>query len=155
MTLLGHIERFYPDEDLADIDKLALRYQGYVFEARVRDSVTALMKVDDARWNVDHIWGSPGKGVRRMGRPTSEQIEAFRRDGAVYLPGFLARRSWWSGWRRAWSATWPSPARSRSRWSPPTALGGSSRTSAAGEKPAEYRDVVEQEPRHRRRRRES
>ncbi len=25
-----------------------------------------------------------------MGRPTSEQVEAFRRDGAVYLPGFLA-----------------------------------------------------------------
>ena len=25
-----------------------------------------------------------------MGPPTGEQIEAFRRDGAVYLPGFLA-----------------------------------------------------------------
>ena len=46
VTLLGRIERFYPDAELADIDKLALRYQGYVFEARVRDSVTALMKVE-------------------------------------------------------------------------------------------------------------
>ncbi len=62
VTLLGHIERFYADEELADIDKLALRYQGYVFEARVRDSVTALMKVDQWHgWDIDHIWGSPGK----------------------------------------------------------------------------------------------
>ena len=28
LTLLGQIERFYADEELADIDKLALRYQG-------------------------------------------------------------------------------------------------------------------------------
>ena len=62
VTLLGRIERFYPDAELADIDKLALRYQGYVFEARVRDSVTALMKVEQWHgWDVDHIWGSPGK----------------------------------------------------------------------------------------------
>jgi hypothetical protein len=28
----------------------------------VRDSVTALMKVDQWHgWDVDHIWGSPGK----------------------------------------------------------------------------------------------
>ena len=62
VTLLGRIERFYPDAELADIDKLALRYQGYVFEARVRDSVTALMKVE--QWHgcdVDHIWGFPGQ----------------------------------------------------------------------------------------------
>jgi PPOX class probable F420-dependent enzyme len=62
VTLLGHVEKFAADTDLADIDKLALRYQGYVFEERVRDSVTALMKVDSWHgWNVDHIWGSPGK----------------------------------------------------------------------------------------------
>jgi PPOX class probable F420-dependent enzyme len=62
VTLLGHVERFYADEELADIDKLALRYQGYVFEARVRDSVTALMKVDQWHgWDDDHIWGFPGK----------------------------------------------------------------------------------------------
>ena len=62
VTLLGRIERFYPDAELADIDKLALRYQGYVFEARVRDSVTALMKVEQWHgWDVDHIWGFPGQ----------------------------------------------------------------------------------------------
>jgi PPOX class probable F420-dependent enzyme len=62
ITLLGHVERFYQDADLADIDKLALRYQGYLFEARVRDSVTALVRVDAWHgWDIDHIWGSPGR----------------------------------------------------------------------------------------------
>jgi PPOX class probable F420-dependent enzyme len=61
VTLLGEIEEFRPDPDLADIDKLALRYQGYTFEARVRDSVTILMRVDAWHgWNIDHIWGKPG-----------------------------------------------------------------------------------------------
>jgi PPOX class probable F420-dependent enzyme len=62
LTLLGRVERFYQDADLADIDKLALRYQGYPFEARVRDSVTALVRVESWHgWDVDHIWGFPGK----------------------------------------------------------------------------------------------
>jgi PPOX class probable F420-dependent enzyme len=61
VTLLGEIEEFRPDPDLADIDKLALRYQGYTFEARVRDSVTILMRVDEWHgWDVEHIWGKPG-----------------------------------------------------------------------------------------------
>ncbi len=61
VTLIGAIDEFRPDPDLADIDRLALRFQGYTFEARVRDSVTAMMRIDSWHgWNVDHIWGSPG-----------------------------------------------------------------------------------------------
>ena len=46
VTLLGEVVELRPDEDLADIDRLSLRYVGRQYHNRVRPRVTALVRVD-------------------------------------------------------------------------------------------------------------
>jgi len=55
VSLIGRVREIRPDPDLADIDRLALRYTGQPFRTRGRDSWTAI--VDVGRW---HSWGDPG-----------------------------------------------------------------------------------------------
>ena len=98
--------------------------------ARARP-VTALMKIEQWRgWDVDHIWGSPGKVMGGHG-PTKEQAKAFRRDGAVFLPGFLAAElveRLAAGVERDLAQPGPLAI----TMEPADGSGGSSRTSAAG-----------------------
>lgn len=51
VSLAGVVERFVEDADLADIDRLALRYQGNLFRNRTGKRVSAWMRVE--RW---HSW---------------------------------------------------------------------------------------------------
>ena len=46
ITLLGHIDEFRDDPDLADIDLLAQHYSGKPYRDRARTSVSALMAID-------------------------------------------------------------------------------------------------------------
>jgi PPOX class probable F420-dependent enzyme len=55
ISLLGRVVEIYDDEDLADIDRLARRYQGEPFGTRDRRRVSAWMQPD--RW---HGWSGPG-----------------------------------------------------------------------------------------------
>jgi PPOX class probable F420-dependent enzyme len=48
VTLTGVVERLVDDPDLADIDRLALRYQGNPFRNRKAERVSAWMRPD--RW---------------------------------------------------------------------------------------------------------
>jgi PPOX class probable F420-dependent enzyme len=48
VTLTGVVERFADDPDLADIDRLALRYQGNPFRNREAKRVSAWMRPE--RW---------------------------------------------------------------------------------------------------------
>ena len=52
VSLAGVVERLVDDADLADIDRLALRYQGNPFRNRAGKRVSAWMRVE--RW---HSWG--------------------------------------------------------------------------------------------------
>jgi PPOX class probable F420-dependent enzyme len=52
VSLLGRIVSIRDDEDLADIDRLALRYTGRTFRTRDRKRVSAWMEPE--RW---HGWG--------------------------------------------------------------------------------------------------
>jgi hypothetical protein len=54
LSLLGRVVEIYDDADLADIDRLALRYQGAPFGTRDRPRVSAWMRPD--RW---HGWSGP------------------------------------------------------------------------------------------------
>jgi PPOX class probable F420-dependent enzyme len=52
VTLLGVVERIEDDTDLADIDRLALRYQGNPFRNRVDKRVSAWMRPEHwHRWD--------------------------------------------------------------------------------------------------------
>ena len=51
VTLTGVVERLEDDPDLADIDRLALRYQGHPFRNRDGKRVSAWVRVE--RW---HRW---------------------------------------------------------------------------------------------------
>ena len=46
ITLLGHVDEFRDDPELADIDQLAHHYTGKPYRDRKRTSVSALMMVD-------------------------------------------------------------------------------------------------------------
>jgi PPOX class probable F420-dependent enzyme len=46
VTLLGEVAEMRPDEGLADIDRLSLRYVGRQYHNRVRPRVTALVRAD-------------------------------------------------------------------------------------------------------------
>jgi PPOX class probable F420-dependent enzyme len=52
VSLLGSVVRIEDDDDLADIDRLALRYTGRPFRTRDRKRVSAWLRPD--RW---HEWG--------------------------------------------------------------------------------------------------
>jgi PPOX class probable F420-dependent enzyme len=52
VSLLGRVVRIEDDDDLADIDRLALRYTGRPFRTRDRKRVSAWLQPD--RW---HEWG--------------------------------------------------------------------------------------------------
>jgi PPOX class probable F420-dependent enzyme len=52
VSLLGRVVRIEDDDDLADIDRLALRYTGRPFRTRDRKRVSAWLRPD--RW---HEWG--------------------------------------------------------------------------------------------------
>jgi PPOX class probable F420-dependent enzyme len=52
VSLIGRVRELRRDPDLADIDRLALRYTGRPFRSRDRDSWTAIVEVE--RW---HSWG--------------------------------------------------------------------------------------------------
>jgi PPOX class probable F420-dependent enzyme len=54
VSLLGRVVEIYDDEDLADIDRLSVRYQGEPFGTRHRRRVSAWMQAD--RW---HGWSGP------------------------------------------------------------------------------------------------
>jgi PPOX class probable F420-dependent enzyme len=54
LSLLGRVVEIYDDVDLADIDRLAVRYQGESFGTRHRRRVSAWMRPD--RW---HGWSGP------------------------------------------------------------------------------------------------
>ena len=49
VSLLGRIVELREDPDLADIDRLSLRYRGEPYRDRGRDSVTAMMQPE--RWH--------------------------------------------------------------------------------------------------------
>jgi PPOX class probable F420-dependent enzyme len=49
VTLVGRVESIEPDDDLRDIDRLALRYTGKPFRTRDRGRVTAWMRPE--RWS--------------------------------------------------------------------------------------------------------
>ncbi len=51
VSLRGVVERFVDDTELADIDRLALRYQGHPFRNRAGKRVSAWVRVE--RW---HRW---------------------------------------------------------------------------------------------------
>jgi PPOX class probable F420-dependent enzyme len=52
VSLIGRVVRIEDDDDLADIDRLALRYTGRPFRTRDRKRVSAWLQAD--RW---HEWG--------------------------------------------------------------------------------------------------
>jgi PPOX class probable F420-dependent enzyme len=52
VSLIGRVVRIEDDDDLADIDRLALRYTGRPFRTRDRRRVSAWLQPD--RW---HEWG--------------------------------------------------------------------------------------------------
>ena len=52
VSLIGRVVRIEDDDDLADIDRLALRYTGRPFRTRDRKRVSAWLQPD--RW---HEWG--------------------------------------------------------------------------------------------------
>jgi hypothetical protein len=52
VSLFGRVVRIADDEDLRDIDRLALRYTGRPFRTRDRRRVSAWFRPD--RW---HAWG--------------------------------------------------------------------------------------------------
>jgi PPOX class probable F420-dependent enzyme len=52
VSLIGRVVRIEDDDDLADIDRLALRYTGRPFRTRDRKRVSAWLRPD--RW---HEWG--------------------------------------------------------------------------------------------------
>lgn len=51
ISLIGRVVEIRPDPDLADIDRLAVRYTGAPYRDRERDSVTAIVQI--TRW---HGW---------------------------------------------------------------------------------------------------
>jgi PPOX class probable F420-dependent enzyme len=51
VSLAGVVDRLVDDTDLADIDRLALRYQGHPFRTRTAERVSAWVRVE--RW---HRW---------------------------------------------------------------------------------------------------
>ncbi len=53
VSLIGHVVELRDDPDLADIDRLSMRYRGRPHRDRNRNSVTAIVEVD--RW---HAWGA-------------------------------------------------------------------------------------------------
>jgi hypothetical protein len=55
VTLLGRVISIEPDDDLTDIDRLAIRYTGKPFGTRDRGRVTAWMQPE--RWS---SWPLPG-----------------------------------------------------------------------------------------------
>jgi len=55
VSLLGRIVEIYDDVDLADIDRLSVRYQGAPFGRRDRGRVSAWLRPD--AW---HGWDGPG-----------------------------------------------------------------------------------------------
>ncbi len=55
VSLLGRIVEIYDDVDLADIDRLSVRYQGAPFGRRDRGRVSAWLRPDN--W---HGWDGPG-----------------------------------------------------------------------------------------------
>ena len=55
VSLLGRVVEIYDDVDLADIDRLATRYQGAPFGTRDRRRVSAWLQPE--RW---HGWNGPG-----------------------------------------------------------------------------------------------
>jgi PPOX class probable F420-dependent enzyme len=60
VSLLGRIVEIHDDADLADIDRLCLRYEGHPFGTRDRARVSAWMEPE--RW---HGWGESGNLVPR------------------------------------------------------------------------------------------
>ena len=60
VSLLGRIAEIYDDTDLADIDRLCVRYQGHRFRPRDRARVSVWMEPE--RW---HGWGESGNLVPR------------------------------------------------------------------------------------------
>jgi PPOX class probable F420-dependent enzyme len=55
VSLLGTIEEMHPDEGLADIDRLAIRYTGERYPERDKPRTSAWMRVE--RW---HGWDATG-----------------------------------------------------------------------------------------------
>jgi PPOX class probable F420-dependent enzyme len=53
ISLIGRVVSIEPDPDLADIDRLSMRYLGHAYSDRERKSVSAWIEVD--RW---HGWAS-------------------------------------------------------------------------------------------------
>ncbi len=53
ISLIGRVVSIEPDPDLADIDRLSMRYLGHAYNDRERKSVSAWIEVD--RW---HGWAS-------------------------------------------------------------------------------------------------
>jgi PPOX class probable F420-dependent enzyme len=53
VSVLGRVVEWVEDEDLADIDRLALRYTGHPYRTRDRPRVTAWVQIE--RW---HGWGA-------------------------------------------------------------------------------------------------
>jgi PPOX class probable F420-dependent enzyme len=60
VSLLGRVVEIHDDTDLADIDRLCVRYQGHPFRTRDRPRVSAWMEPE--RW---HGWGESGNLVPR------------------------------------------------------------------------------------------
>lgn len=56
VTLYGTVVQFRDDAQLADLDRMSLRYYGTTYPKRGLDCVTAIVRVD--RW---HAWGNPGR----------------------------------------------------------------------------------------------
>src|SRR5205823_7611328 len=69
VSLLGRVVRIEDDDDLADIDRLALRYTGRPFRTRDRKRVSAWLQPE--RW---HEWGD---------EPSSSRIPSGLRNGAT------------------------------------------------------------------------
>ncbi len=55
ITLTGHVTEMHPDEDLRDIDRLAMRYTGEPYPNRTSPRTTAWVTVE--RW---HGWDAAG-----------------------------------------------------------------------------------------------
>ena len=55
VSLLGHVVEIREDTELADIDRLSLRYLGEPYDDREYVGTSVVARVD--RW---HTWGSPG-----------------------------------------------------------------------------------------------
>lgn len=69
ISLLGEAEEIYVDEDLADIDRLALRYTGAPYQTRDSDRVSAWVRLgswhgwDASRARVTHAaWDADAGG---------------------------------------------------------------------------------------------